>query len=134
MCRATNDVGQREDMIQVIVERGPSRPDQSPSRPDYDQSRPDYGQSRPDYGQSRPDYGQNRPNYGPSQPSPGVAVGKRELQSLLGGNAELKCFVVGKTKPSYVRVDVDQSLSRNSNWHPPELGPNGRTATPLRVN
>ncbi len=89
LCRAANEAGQAESMIQVVVREGAggggggdvagagTRPGYTPPGFWDDGGEPDDGAGREEQG------------------SGGVSVDRRELSAPLGGNAELRCFVVG---------------------------------------
>ena len=111
ICRAQSESGTTEEIVQVIVTEGAG----ASSRPDYNQpnSGPDYNQpGYPGYPQPNyPGYPTSRPNYNPAprpDQSGGVQVADQEFQAPLGGNAELKCFLVGNmqnVRVQWVRQD-----------------------------
>lgn len=76
LCEAENKAGRTEDMIQVIVQEAGGDANYRPPLPSP--GRPDIGDN------SRP--GGNG----------GVEVDRRELGAQVGGNAQLKCFIVGR--------------------------------------
>ena len=109
LCKANSEAGSAEDMLQIIVvEPGTAYPPGGESnRPDYNRpdGRPDY--NRPDYNRPeyRPEYRppqspNSRPDYRPGQVGndTGIEVDRQEFEAPIGGDAELKCFIVGKKK------------------------------------